>query len=68
MIGSAEKIHDDAEIKALLMSSGMVKISEAATPKLIHALYWREYANVSDLKFSARFETNQFHFATQFIV
>lgn len=64
--GSAEKMHDDAEIKALLMGSGMVKIPEAATPKLVHALYWREYANVCNLKFNSRFEANQFHFTTVF--
>ena len=64
LTGSAGKTHDDAEIKALLMGSGMVNIPDAATPKLIHALYWREYANVSGLKFSARFEANQFTFIT----
>ena len=62
--GSAEKMHDDPEIIALLMGTGMVKIPEAAPPKLIHALYWREYANVNNLKFSSRFEPNQFHFTT----
>jgi histidine phosphotransferase ChpT len=62
--GSAEKMHDDAEIKDLLMGSGALKISESATPKLIHALYWREYANVNNLKFNSRFEANQFHFTT----
>jgi len=61
---SAEKMHDDAEIKALLMGSGAVKIPEAAAPKLVHALYWREYANANGLKFSTRFEANQFHFMT----
>lgn len=64
--GSAEKAHDDPEIKALLLSSGAVKIPEAATPKLVHALYWREYAHGNKLSFQARFEPTRFQFTTQF--
>jgi hypothetical protein len=62
--GSAEKMHDDPEIKALLMGSGAVSAPANASPKVIHALYWREYAHTNGLKFSTKLENNQFQLTT----
>ncbi len=64
--GSAEKTHEDPEIKALLLSSGAVSVPANASPKVIHALYWREYAHTNGLKFAAKWESNQFQFVTLF--
>jgi len=62
--GSAEKMHDDPEIKALLMGSGAVSVPSNASPKVIHALYWREYAHTNDLKFATKLDKNQFQLTT----
>ena len=64
IIGSAEKMHDDVEIKALLMGSGAVSVPANASPKVIHALYWREYAHTNGFKFATKLENNQFQFTT----
>lgn len=64
--GNAPKMHDDPEIKALLMASGPIGRVANPAPKLVHALYWREYAHLHGLSFAARFEPNQFSFQIQF--
>ena len=63
--GTAPKMNDDAEMKAILQNPKST-IPENPAPKLIHALYWREYAAANQLKFTASFETGHFQFATQF--